>query len=264
MDPNKKRFTCSGCPYEATTKYIVEQHIKSKTLHKNIKTPLYIIDTPTMLCQYCYTTVKTMTRKNHMEEHLKVCTVKNTSANADIRHVQNNIQNINIQNIQNNYINIVINPYNNPSTNHLVYNENLVKNRIELFKQVYLNDQVPENHSLVYDQDSQKIKVYKNKNEYDLVEIEKLGVKVSSPLDKIQVELIRDNVADKELADKINAFIDLTYDEYETKNIPRYGVIALECKRIPIKTWYNIEKNKELKNMEQIRDLQEQEIEDLE
>ncbi len=266
MDINKKRFSCSGCSFEAVTKHKVEVHIKSKTLHKNIIIPLYVIDTPNMQCQYCYVTVKTMTRKNHMEEHLKICVAKNNvdmNNNAQPIQLAQNIQNINIQNnVQINYTNIIINPYDQPSTNHLVYDENLVKNRIALFNQIYLNNKVPENHSLVYDPILGKIKVYSNNNKYDLVDVGKLFIKVSGPLDRIQGELIQDNVVDPELSKKINDFIDLTYSEYETKNKSRYGQIVMDCKRITAKTWDNIEKIKKEQKDEENKKVKIQVVQD--
>ncbi len=243
MDQNKKRFSCSACKYEAEIKSKVERHISSKTLHKNEKTLPYVIDTPTITCKYCLASVKTMTRINHMEEHMKTCSGKDPIINMTINNTQNNI---NTQNI-NNY-NININPYDYPTTRFLVYSENLVLNRVEIFKQVYVNVNIPQNHSLVFDKENFKIKVYSNNECYITIDMGYLSTKISAPLDRIQQQLLEDNVIDKNEVKRINDLIDSNYGEYEAKNKSRYGEIIRDYQDIPQNTRRILDQEKETIN----------------
>jgi len=240
-DQNKKKFSCSSCGYEAISKNKVERHIKSKNLHKNETNPLSVIETPTITCKLCQASVKTMTKINHMEKHLKTCSGK-ASIVPEVSSVINNIHNTYIQN---NYINIILNRYDDPTTRYLVYSENLVQNRVEIFKQVYLNENIPQNHSLVYDKENHKIKIYSNNDYYTSVDLGCLSSKISTPLDIIQQQLLDDNVTDKKEVKRITDLIDATYDEYETKNKYRYGEIVRNYQDIPNNTRRIIDKEKE-------------------
>ncbi len=242
MDQNKKRFSCSVCGYESGIKDNLKKHINSKTLHANEKTIPYIIDTPTISCKYCLASVKTMTKINHMEEHMKTCSGKDQVAAVVINNTQN------IQNNYNNY-NININPYDYPTTRFLVYSENLVLNRVEIFKQVYVNVNIPQNHSLVFDKENFKIKVYSNNECYITIDMGYLSTKISAPLDRIQQQLLEDNVIDKNEVKRINDLIDSNYGEYEAKNKSRYGEIIRDYQDIPQNTRRIIDQEKQEQNL---------------
>ncbi len=64
------RYSCSGCIFSSGRKCNIETHILRK--NKCCENPK-LIDTPLTNCKYCNNSIKTITKIDHIEEHLKVC-----------------------------------------------------------------------------------------------------------------------------------------------------------------------------------------------
>jgi hypothetical protein len=231
INPDKKRYSCSICNKEFGSKSSIDTHINSRIHMKDGITHAYCIDIPTIKCNHCNAIVKSMTRINFMEAHLKICKMKDKPLPTTI--INQCVININF----------VLNPYHSPDMSYLKYAENLLINRVDLYGQIYFNEAQPQNHSILYDETTNKVKIYENADRYTLVDLDKIYLKVSTSLDMIQDKLINFNVlsTDKVKLKEIQDKMDDGYSEKEQNNMHTFGEIAKNFKRIPQETRYKID-----------------------
>jgi hypothetical protein len=80
INPNKKRFSCSGCKTEFTNRVHCENHINKQTACCQIIT-LNIVETLHTNCIFCNALIKTATEVDFMKKHVEKCIFR------DLHHV---------------------------------------------------------------------------------------------------------------------------------------------------------------------------------
>jgi hypothetical protein len=177
-----------------------------------------------------------MTTVNFMEKHIQVCLFKNQSLV---------INNHNNHNNHNNTINIVLNSYERPYIDHLMIDgENMIKNRSEIYRNTYYNDNYPQNHSILYDEVANTVKFYDNNDKYNEITLPKFYNKVSYALDKIQGILLDRIYIDPVKHEEESIKLDKTYSIHENSTMIKCSDITINNARIPIRTRQLIEEQK--------------------
>jgi hypothetical protein len=232
-NPCKKRFSCSGCNAEFTKKPHCKNHINKKKSCNADVIPI-IIEIMHINCPFCNAVVKTATEVDFMKKHMEKCIFKD-------QYQMINKPEINITN----NINIILNSYASPTIDYLIKDvDNLAKNRSEIYRKTYYNINYPENHTIMYDRETNNVRFYENNNNYTDVPLDKSYGKIGWSLDKIQEYLLGYKYPDSDELRKEYAKMDVNINIDEAMNKNKCIQITLDNNKIPMQTRQLIENQK--------------------
>ncbi len=221
-----KKYTCSKCKIGYGHRGHLESHFKRKKscVEGDDSIPI-CITTLFTACQFCSEQVKTETTVNFMRKHLETCPNKSTITSITNNYITNN--------------NIQLNSYQQPYLSHLKYSKELLLDRVELLRLTYYNTEVPQNHGIVSVPNTSMTRFYNSNDKYEEIHIDKLPIKISCILDRIQEYLLnRSNVIGEEKR-LIEQELDNAYSEIEKMNLKVYpqiirdfSIISQETRKI--------------------------------
>jgi len=232
INPMQKRYKCSKCEVEFGYLSHAKDHINRKTTCKLDDSSIAtIIHTPKTNCPYCAAVIKTATRINFMEEHIKICAHKP----AIVEKEHTTINNVCINNVN---INIQINSYESPSIDHIVYSRELMLDRPKIFKITFFDPLHIENHSIIFDKVSNKLYLYYNNEARNIKDKDdnKLKNTMSYIMDKVEDRILKHNFKDVKVYEAELEKLGYGYGEREEKNFPKYLSILDDYSDIPLQT----------------------------
>ena len=151
---------------------------------------------------------------------------------------------INNNNDNSKHFHLTMNSFNNPSIDHL--NDNILKDSVQsLFKTVFFNNQVPQNHVILYGPEEERNGIVKvlmnnldndNKIKYDSISVNDFNTKNECSLERLQNQLVdsmekSDQNRMYEYLDKVNlnkTTEDRVYDKISMLQIAKSGHTMVE------------------------------------
>lgn len=174
----KMKYKCSLCEYSSDVKQHIIKHTNNKTKCGEGKADIIELKVD-ICCEFCK---KSITTKQNLMKHLKVCKVKKHNLEKELIIKEEQIKNLEKKveileavankpsiGTQNNQFNVILTAYNSPNLNDI---EKHLKESVKklflavptLVEKIHFNEERPENHNLVIKNARTKIaKVFNGK-----------------------------------------------------------------------------------------------------